>query len=513
MHSARVIDELQKLLGKDKVNTGEQALITYTTDFYPRNQIRKLGKQIPPNRPLAVCFPEDITDVQRILDLCRTEEVPFVPFGAGSGVCGSANPSEDGLVIDVKRMNRILKIDPEGETVTVQPGFIGEELEYRLNAAGYTLGHFPSSIACSTVGGYVACRSAGQFSSHYGKFEDMTLGLELVLPDGTVACIGMLGNGHPRDPAMALFLGSEGTLGIVTRVLLRIAPLPEATDYRGFAFLDVDDGLACMRRIMQAGIAPTVLRLYDPLDSLIAGFHGKTADGEDIHQAVSRLTGIKKTIASVITELNDTGIAAALFRPGLVNRAVELLPARALLIVGVVGKTVDITQQWDVVRSCMEASHGEDLGPDPGYSWLRRRYSVSYKQSKMFMAGAFVDTMEVATTWENLAGLYRDVVKALSKHVFVMAHFSHAYPQGCSIYFTFAGYRPSVRAATSLYQRTWQTGLAVVNRYQATISHHHGIGSLKRFAMGKENQGGRELFTACKEALDPGGLMNPGKLY
>jgi alkyldihydroxyacetonephosphate synthase len=513
MDGTRVSDELCKLLGRSKVAFDDQLLTTYAADMMPRAQLRKLAGRLPPRKPLAVCFAESIEDIQRVVRFCAQERITLVPWGAGSGVCGATVPEEDAVALDLKRMNRIIEVRASQGVVVVEPGLIGEELEERLNGQGLTLGHFPSSIACSTVGGYVACRSAGQFSSRYGKIEDMLLGLEVVLPGGDIARLGVLGDGHHKDPLLALFAGSEGTLGVITQVCLKVEPLPAKLDFGGFAFLDIDDGLQCMRQVMQADMLPTVLRLYDPLDSLMAGFHSKTADGEDIHRAAARLKGLKGTLALALTELNAAGIAAGLFRPAVLNRIVELLPTRALLIAGFQGKNTQVTRQWDQFKSIVAGCRGENLGPEPGEAWYRRRYAVSYKQSKLYQAGAFVDTMEVATTWDNLGPMYRAVLKALSKHVFIMAHFSHAYRHGCSIYFTFAGYRPTARAAKSTYQQAWRAGLDAVLRYNGTISHHHGVGILKRWAMTRESPGGEELFQAFKHALDPSQIMNPGKVY
>jgi alkyldihydroxyacetonephosphate synthase len=513
MEPGHVVDELLKLLGCGKVCAGLQERLAYATDMYPRNQVLKLGKQLPDTLPVAVVFPEEVEELVQVLRFCRQEGIPVVPYGAGSGVCGSAVPVQGGVALDVKRLCRVPALDEERGRVTVEAGTTGEWLEEWLNARGWTLGHFPSSLACSTVGGYVACRSAGQYSSRYGKIEDMTLGLEVALPSGEVHRFGALSDGSHLDPLLDLFLGSEGTLGVVTRVCLRVHRLPEKTEFRGFAFADVAEGLSCMQKVMQAGVRPTVLRLYDQLDSLIAGFHGRTAGGEDVHQAASRLSGLQHTVATVLTELNQAGMALVLLRPEALNRLVEILPVRPLLIAGVQGDRGEVERQWSLVRRQAEALGGEDLGPEPGQAWLKRRYAVSYKQSKVFAAGAFVDTMEVATTWDNVRPLYAEVARAMAPSVFVMAHFSHAYEEGCSIYFTFAGYRPSNAAALSLYQKAWRKGLDAALRSGATISHHHGTGLLKRGLLDRECPGGRELFAAFKKTLDPAGVMNPGKLY
>ena len=513
MVTGRTYDELRKLLGAEKLSASLQVLCTYSSDMYPRNQILKLGSSLPRVRPGVICFPEDLDDVQRVLEFCSRERIPAVPYGCGSGVCGAALPEEGCVIVDLKRMNRLLSVDSARGLVVVEPGMVGEHLEKRLNVRGLTLGHFPSSIACSTVGGYIACRSAGQYSSRYGKIEDMTVGLEMVLPGGKVLRLGSLGSASVLDPMIQLALGSEGTMGIVTKACLRVEPLPEMTDFRGFAFFDLEDGVRGMQRVMQSGVRPTVMRLYDSLDSLLAGVHTQSRSGEDMNFVVARLAGLKQRIASVFTDLNEAGMALLLFRPQLLNRVAEILPTRSLMIVGVQGDKTSVSRQWAEVRSILGSVRGDDLGPEPGQRWYERRYAVSYKQSLVFSARAFVDTMEVATTWDNLLPMYKSVVKAMGKQVFVMAHFSHAYGEGCSIYFTFAGFRPSVRSALSTYQTAWTRGLEAVVRHGGTISHHHSVGVLKREFMNQESPGSEELFRALKKAVDPVGIMNPGKLY
>lgn len=513
MDREELVRKLVELLGSGGVSKEPQDLYTYSCDMYPRNQILKQGRRLPPTEPVAVCFPTTIEQLQGLIRLARSERLPLIPYAAGSGVTGATIPEHGGIMVDMKRFNAIRDLRPDEGTVVVESGMMGERLEDVLNSRGLTLGHFPSSFRCSTVGGWVACRSAGQFSSRYGKIEDLTIGMEVVLPTGEVARMGILGGGHPKDPMLQLVLGSEGTVGFITQVALKVEPLPDKTVYGGLAFLDLEDGVTCMRRIMQAGIRPTVLRLYDPLDTIIAGTHSKTATGEDIHKLASTFHGWKQKLASVVTELNGTAMAAVLYQPQLLNRIAEILPARPLLIYGVQGDAAQVARNLDTIRAITEDLKGEDLGEEPGQKWFKRRYAISYKQAKIFRAGSFVDTMEVATSWDNVLPLYKALLKTMGKYVFIMAHFSHAYPHGCSIYFTFAGYRPTTSASLNHYRKAWHSGMTEVLRSGGTLTHHHGVGILKRGFLHQECPAGRELFRALKGTVDPDGVMNPGKLY
>ncbi len=502
-----LIRQLQQACGEGAVANDTQTLYSYSCDMYPRNQILKQARKAPPVEPTAVCFPRTIESLRAVLAIAREHRVPVIPYAAGSGVCGATIPEHGGIMVDMKRFDGIIEARAEERVVVV------ERLEDFLNQQGYTLGHFPSSFRCSTVGGWIACRSAGQFSSRYGKIEDLTVGLEMLTPTGEELKLGICGGGHPRDPMLQLMLGSEGTLGFITRAALRTSPLPATTHFGGLAFMDLNDGTECMRRLMQAGIRPTVLRLYDPLDSLIAGTHLRTGDGEELGLFASRLTGLKALWASAVLELNQKAMIAALLSPQWVNRVAEVLPARPLLIYGLAGTPAVVAQHQEIIADIVRDLHGDDLGEEPGRTWLKRRYAVSYKQAKIFRSGAFVDTMEVATTWDNLMPLYRAVLDTMGKHVFIMAHFSHAYPHGCSIYFTFAGYSPTHRGSLNLYRKTWQAGMGQVLSHGGTLTHHHGVGILKRGFLHQECPGGRELFRAAKAALDPARIMNPGKLY
>src|SRR6185503_13968639 len=168
----------------------------------------------------------------------------------------------------------------------------------------------------------------------------------------------------------------------------------------------------------------------------------------------------------------------------------------------------------DLARAAAIATRlgARPLGEEPARHWLAHRYSVSYRQAPVFMAGAFSDTMEVAAPWSRLGDLYRAVREALGRHVFVMAHLSHAYPDGCSIYFTFAGSGPSVAAAEATYDSAWRAALDAAIGSGGTLSHHHGVGRSKAPRLGAELGFGVDVVHALRRTLDPAGIMNPGNL-
>lgn len=452
--------------------------------------------------PDRVFWPESAPEVLAVLRAAAARGTPVVTWGAGSGVCGGARGREGAWVLDTRRLDRIGPLDPEARTVTVGAGVNGQQLEDWLQARGFTLGHSPSSIACSTVGGWAAARSAGQFSSRYGVFEDLVLGLTAVAPARGVFRVGLGGDAPPGW--LELLLGSEGTLGVVTEVTLRVCPTPAARWLRGYEVADVGAAVALMRQLLQGELHPAVVRLYDPVDTRIGGrTRPKHASGAGTESFVRRWLREVDALPAV----RRRTLALPLALPSLVNRLLDGVAAGCLLIVGFEGDA-------DVVASTSAAGHAivsagaRDLGPEPGERWFASRHAVSYKLMPVFERGGFADTMEVGARWSSLEATWSAVRAALAPHAVVMAHLSHLYPEGGSIYFSFAG-----RGDRDTYQRTWQAALRAVLDAGATTTHHHGVGELKAAAATEEVGPAVAGWRALKAELDPAGVMNPGRLF
>jgi alkyldihydroxyacetonephosphate synthase len=528
VHRERVAD-LAEALGRvtapSRVSVSPPDRLTYARDLWPRGLLAVAAGDVAPYPPDAIVWPTSTAEVQAIVRLCIERRVPIVPFGAGSGVCGGAIPIRGGVVVDVKRM-RALRVDEDAMTVTAEAGINGEHLEHALARRGYTLGHFPSSIMCSTLGGWVAARSAGQCSSRYGKIEDMVRSVELVTGAGDVLDTAAgEGAGFDWNP---LLVGSEGVLGIFTRATLRIHRQPAVRFMRGFRFARVEAGCEAIRRVMQRGLRPSVVRLYDELDTAMqrwsrggaARRDGSPLGGDDERAGEGLLSRVLRAAGLGGTAgLRHRAIAAALERPLLANRAVDALGPRSgvgcLLIAGCEGEPDLAEAESKAVFHELHAAGGRDLGAAPGERWLAHRYDVSFGLSRIFQTGAFADTMEVATTWSRLMPLYRAVRAAVAPHAFIMAHFSHAYEDGCSIYFTFAAAAPHSdgrAGAERRYDRIWRAGLAAVSEAGATISHHHGVGMSKAAFLPAEHGESLRVLGALKRTFDPHGIMNPGKL-
>ena len=477
--------------------------IAYARDLWPRHHLDVAAGRIAEHRPALVVWPNDTAEVAAVVRFCAAEGVPLVPFGAGWGVCGGVLPDPRTVVLDLKRMERWRRLDADAPTVEVEAGAMGIRLEEDLQARGFTAGHFPSSILCSTAGGWVAARGAGQCSGRYGKIEDMVASLECVVGRGEVVRFERRAHGPDSTP---LFIGSEGVLGVITSLTLRLHPAPPARAFGAFSFPGVEAGWSAMRDMFQAGLRPAVARLYDPFDLFIARMGSvRRARGGEREKHGPRMPGA-----------GGLALRSVLRAPRLLNDAIDVLGGRLLrgatLIVIFEAPAAEGTA--DLARAAaIAARHGaSSLGEAPARHWLEHRYGVSYRQSPVFMAGAFSDTMEVAAPWSRLGALYQGVRAALGRHVFVMAHLSHAYPDGCSIYFTFAGSAPTPDEALVNYDAAWRAALDAAIAGGGTLSHHHGVGRSKAPKLGAELGLGVDVIHALRGVFDSAGIMNPGNL-
>jgi alkyldihydroxyacetonephosphate synthase len=420
-----------------------------------------------PQRPAVVVRPSTTAQVSAVLAACNDAVVPVTPMAGRSGVCGGSIPVHGGVSLDLTGLEGLVGVDETSLTADVRAGMFGPDLEAALGqvGTGYTLGHWPQSMDLSTVGGWLACRGAGQYSTRYGKIEDMVIGLEVVLADGRIVRTEGHGPRAATGPNLTqLFVGSEGTLGVITEARLRIHPLPPAQERRAYGFTTFAAGLEACRRILRRGATPAVLRLYDQAES------ARNFEQPDTNVLIVLDETDPALLAATISVVDDECGASAGAHPldhGLVER------------------------------------------------WLGHRNDVS-ALAPLWRAGIVVDTAEVSGRWAALPGLFDEVVASLTAidgTLAASAHQSHAYTDGACLYFTFAGRGPEGDDAwrEHYYRQAWDTVTDATMAHGAAISHHHGIGLNRSRFLPRALGSGFEVLAGLKQTFDPAGILNPGK--
>jgi alkyldihydroxyacetonephosphate synthase len=441
--------------------TEVEALAEASRDWWPLALHWALAGSVP-QRAAVLVRPADTSQVSAVLSACDAAGVPVTTTAGRSGVCGAAVPVFGGVLLDAIGLSGVVAVDGVSGVVEVGAGTFGPDLEHELNTAhGLTVGHFPQSFELATVGGWVACRGAGQYSTRYGKIEDMVVGLEVVLADGRVVRTGGAPAAAVGPDLNQLFIGSEGTLGVITTVWLRAHPVAPARRNAAYRFERVGDGFEACRRIVRSGATPAVLRLYDAIESA----RGQGGDGSTCTMLVL-----------------DEG------EPELVDATIEIVDRVATEL-------------------------GESADAELVERWLEHRNDTSALQA-LTRKGYVVDTMEIAAAWSRLDDVYASVTEALRAvpyTVVASCHLSHSYLDGACLYFTFAA-TPPADEIDATYIALWDAGQRAVLAAGGNLSHHHGVG-LNRARFVSEALGtGLDVLIGVKRALDPNGIMNPGKL-
>ncbi len=408
--------------------------------------------------PGAVVRAHRATDVAATLRVAQRHRVPVTAQGGRSGVEGGAVAPDGALALDLIGLDRVLDVDPVAGQVSVEAGVFGPDLEAALAPHGLTLGHRPQSFDLSTVGGWLATSGAGQYSNRYGTIAEMVREIDVVLASGELVHLGSRAPRRAVGPELrALFVGSEGALGVITRATLVVRRAPASEQRGAWAFATFDAGLEACRRIVQRGAAPAVARLYD--------------------EAESRRHFQRDDCVLVVLDEGDTHLTAA-------TRGV-------------------------VAEECADAT---DLGEEPVATWLERRNDVS-ELAPLWARGVVVDTIEVAGPWSRLSSTRTamlDALRAVPGTLGASVHQSHAYPDGACLYVTFAGVPGD--DPTHYYRRAWDAATEAALAHGAALSHHHGIGRNRSRFLARALGDQFDLLVALKGVLDPNGILNPGVL-
>ena len=469
-HFDMILSELADAVGEAYVSTRASDLLVYSTDWswMPQMWLDRGGEPVAPD---VIVHPGSPEEISRVLQIANVYRMPVVPWGGGSGTQGGAAPIYGGILLDVKRLDKILEIDEVSLTVRAQAGIVGTELEWALNEKGLTLPHYPASANAATLGGYLAARGSGVISTKYGKAEDLVLSIEAVMPDGTIIRTPPV-RSHASGPGLLNFLvGSEGTLGVITEATMQIEHLPETRLFRAVLFDDLSEALEAGRRIMAARLQPIVLRLYDPASTA-----------------------------------------------SLIKRVLNLDLQGAYLILGFDGfAEIAGAQEKRALALCADLG-ARDLGRESGEHWWKHRYDFYYPPLGLSLPKMY-GTIETVCTFANIERLYY-AKKAAIEDGFAewkaryIAHFSHWFPWGVMVYDRFIIDEPpqDPHEALRLHNRIWTVAARTSLANGGMLNEHHGIG-LKLGRLMREQYGAAwPTLETIKRALDPRGIMNPGKL-
>ena len=482
--------DLRELFGESGVTTEDPDRINHS---YGKSYVDllRIRRGMVESGPDVVVFPQRQEQIQDLLTLASHRAWAVVPYGGGTSVVGgvevpgNAKPS---VTLDLKRMNRVLYIDRTSHTAVVQSGIMGPALERELNANGFTLGHFPQSFEFSTLGGWIATRSAGQNSTKYGKIEHMVVSLRLVSPTGVLDSPTV-----PADAAgpslLQCLIGSEGGLGVITQAVVRLHPLPQNRAFGAYLFPDFATGVDAVKKMLQADLRPAVLRLSDPQETAMA-----------LLLARPPRPSLKQRLGHLYVKL----------------RGFDLQNGALLLLIFEGPQSLVSVAKRQAQRHARSGLH---LGSLPARNWMKERFRQPYLRDDLLDRSIMVDTVETAAPWEKLPELYAAVRQVLSDAVLatapgalVFGHLSHGYPDGASLYFTFMA-RQQPGQEFEQWQSVKTAATEAILKHGGALSHHHGIGIIhKLWTAAYLGQEGLSLLAELKKKIDPQNIMNPGKL-
>jgi alkyldihydroxyacetonephosphate synthase len=460
--ATKTAEALAGVLGADRIVSDEAQIQARRHDYWMVSHVRDLAGS-PAPAPAALVRPRNVADVQATLKYANANRVPVIPFGLGSGVVGGVIASADAILLDMGAMKAVRFIDPVNLLAGFDAGHNGLGAEQAVAAKGLTTGHWPQSTAISTVGGWVATRASGQFSSAYGNIEDIVHSIEAVLPSGDLVVLGKGPRASAGPDLRHLMMGSEGTLGVITGVTLSLRRQPETRAVSCYEAADMGAGFAFQREVIQRGWQPPVVRQYDERESGRLDGRATQCLILMVHEGPKAL--VEAEVAALKTLAGEMGVAIA--------------PS-------------DIVDHWLEHRNHV-----------PGWDAILSRNIVA-------------DTVEISSGWDTIGAIYDDAVASLKSVEGCMAgsaHSSHVYRSGLNLYFTFAVMTSGPQTMEATYMDCWRRIMEATVKHGGSLAHHHGIGRVRRDWLTKElGPTGVSMLRSVKAALDPNGIMNPGAL-
>lgn len=493
-YDEQTLNELKKVLHPEqiKMDDYERLLHTYGKSF---RDLWRLRKGVIENPPDCVCYPHTEDDIKEILKIAFLHNVVLIPFGGGTNIAGCLENLERQnrmvIALDLRYLNKVLEIDPHSLFATIQAGVLGPDLELQLNERGFTLGHFPDSFEHSSLGGWVATRSAGMQSDKYGKIEDMVVSLRMITPQGEIITktVPKASNGFDLN---FICIGSEGTLGVITQVTVKVHPLPEQKKFIGYLFPNFQKGLAAIHECVRQNCIPIVTRLSDAEKTKLSfAYKDKT-------------NGWQKFLAQMIKKY------LKVFKHFDFSHV-------CLMIVAFEGDQKLVKKHGKQVDKIYKKYGAFNLGEKPGKAFEKGKYDFPYLRDLVMDYGLIADVSETSTTWSNIPNLYQQTRHAIIKAMLETndiawcgCHISHTYHNGASLYFTF-GCQDKNGIEQYLHIKKAAEDSFVENG--GCLSHHHAVGfEHLPWIQHDISPTGIHVIRSLKAGLDPKGIMNPGKI-
>ncbi|MBV8145256.1 MAG: FAD-binding oxidoreductase [Gammaproteobacteria bacterium] len=491
--STELFAELGRILRPEQIGREplERLLHSYGKSFPDLFQVRS---GILRRAPDAVLLPDSHEQVEALVALASRRGFCLIPFGGGTNIVGAINPLADEarpvLTLSLRMMNRLVAVDAESRTATIQAGALGPKLESDLAAHGQSLGHYPDSFEYSTLGGWLATRSAGMQSDAYGRIEDMIVSMKMVTPAGTIVTKSVPASSAGPD-LNRIIVGSEGILGVITEATMRIHRTPAARDYRGYLFRSFADGVHAIQECLDRGCTPSMVRLQDSGESEL-GFNMKAPP-----QGLARwLQGGMKSW------LRSRGYTEP-----------------CILILGFEGERNPIARVRRSVARILKRHGGFALGQGVARTWSKDKFNIPYLRDYVMDYGCMADVAETSTLWSNVLPLYAGTVAAVKARFreedgtgYIGCHISHTYRTGACLYFTFAARQPRGKELEHYYEYK-RLLTDTIMALGGTLSHHHAVGTEHRRWIQQEiSPAGLQALCALKSSLDPKHVLNPGKL-
>lgn len=490
---AELLSALRGRLKDDQVRTDDKDRLVHAYGkSFP--DLYRARRGIIDRAPDVVVYPDCHAEVEFILEQAKRVGARVVPFGGGTNIVGGVEhrhrDERTGITLDLRRMNRLLDLDPRSQTAVLEGGAVGPVLEQKLQEKGYSLGHYPDSFEYSTLGGWLATRSAGMQSDAYGKIEDMVVALKLATPSGTISTrVTPASSAGPNLAQMAC--GSEGVLGVITEATMRVHPNPEVKDYQGWLFPSFAAGVEAMHECIVKDCPPSMFRLQDEPETELA------------FCMRSPPKGLKKILEGwIMGWLKSRGYAEP-----------------AMMLVGLEGCDDYVRSLRKRVTPILKKHRGFCLGPSIGRKWSESKFHVPYLRDVLMDYNFICDVAETAAVWSKLLDLYNagrksieETLRSEGKQGYIGCHISHTYQTGASLYFTWATLQDPGQELEQ-YHRYKRMITNAFMKTHGTLTHHHAVGYEHRPWMEEEvTPTGLKALRGLKQALDPDGIMNPGKL-